>query len=60
MIDEEHDTEMLNTIEEDNKTIQMDLKSLSIYLLFNKPYDKNNCIAISKVKRQDLRAFLSK
>ncbi len=44
MIDEEHDTEMLNTIEEDNKTIQMDLKSLSIYLLFNKPYDKNNCI----------------
>ena len=44
MLDEESDKELLQTIEEDNKTIKEDLKSLSIYLLFNKPYDKNNCI----------------
>ena len=44
MLDEESDKELLQTIEEDNKTIKKDLKSLSIYLLFNKPYDKNNCI----------------
>ena len=44
MLDEESDKELLQTIEEDNKTIKDDLKDLSIYLLFNKPYDKNNCI----------------
>ena len=44
MLDEESDKELLQTIEEDNKTIKDDLKDLSIYLLFSKPYDKNNCI----------------
>ena len=44
MLDEESDKELLETLEEDNKTINGDLKDLSIYLLFNKPYDKNNCI----------------
>ena len=44
MLDEESDKDLLETLEEDNKTIKEDLKSLSIYLLFNKPYDKNNCI----------------
>ena len=44
MLDEESDKDLLETLEVDNKTIKKDLKSLSIYLLFNKPYDKNNCI----------------
>ena len=44
MLDEESDKDLLETLEVDNKTIKTDLKSLSIYLLFNKPYDKNNCI----------------
>lgn len=44
MLDEESDKDLLETIEVDNKNIKEDLKSLSIYLLFNKPYDKNNCI----------------
>ena len=44
MLDEENDKDLLDTIEEDNKRIKADLKELSIYLLFNKPYDKNNCI----------------
>ena len=44
MLDEENDKELLETLEVDNKTIKEELKSLSIYLLFNKPYDKNNCI----------------
>ena len=44
MLDEASDADLLKTIEDDNKTIKEDLKSLSIYLLFNKPYDKNNCI----------------
>ena len=44
MLDEETDKDLLETLEVDNKTIKKDLKSLSIYLLFNKPYDKNNCI----------------
>ena len=44
MLDEESDKDLLETLEADNKNIKEDLKSLSIYLLFNKPYDKNNCI----------------
>ena len=42
MLDEESDKELLQTIEEDNKTIKDDLKDLSIYLLFSKPYDKSS------------------
>ena len=44
MLDEENDKDLLETIEEDNESIKANLKELSIYLLFNKPYDKNNCI----------------
>ncbi len=44
MLDEENDKDLLQTLEADNKTIKEELKNLSIYLLFNKPYDKNNCI----------------
>ena len=44
MLDEESDKDLLETLEVDNKTMKKDLKSLNIYLLFNRPYDKNNCI----------------
>ena len=44
MLDEENDKDLLESLEKDNKKIKEDLNNLSIYLLFNKPYDKNNCI----------------
>lgn len=44
MLDETKDNDLLKTIEEDNNNIEKELKELSVYLLFNKPYDKNNCI----------------
>ncbi len=44
MLDEKEDIDLLRTLEEENNIIKRDLKKLSIYLLFNKSYDKNNCI----------------
>ena len=44
MLDEENDKDLLESLEKDNKKIKEDLNNLSIYLLLNKPYDKNNCI----------------